>query len=544
MVVEGAPAGDPARVTPVARWCIGAIAAAAAVLVWVGTSRFGIGMESDSMAYVSVARGLGEGRGYYLYNGAPYLYYPPLYPALLALLAPLAGGVPEAARMLHALLMSAIAALTAVWISRLRVPRWGPCLAAAAVVIAVPLVDQWRLVTAELTFITLCVSSLLAMERHLLTGGTRWIVSSALLASLACLTRLPGLALLATGSALLLFASRGSWTSRIARVAMFGIAGAAPTAAWLARNVAVSGTLTGPRVAASRPLREVLLADLGVLGSWVLPQWLPPILLSLAGVMMLAAAAGLLSRLAMEARFGAATEAPDTRTLAIASASLFTLLYAALIVASQARTYLPSDPSRLLSPLYPAVVVLAAAALQEIGRMRAVVEHPRAAARIALALSIAILLWPARLTTATAQRLRRDGAGGYASERWQRSELGAWLRETAPAGRIYSNEPNALYAIAGNDSVFWLPGHGIPGTPADPDSALRTFARDSLRDVGEVHVIAFDGIFPEYSYTPEQLSHVFDLNVIARRAEGVVMRAAPRTPSPSAAPELMAEGAR
>ena len=57
---------------------------AGVMLSLLSTSRYGVGLSSDSTEYISAARGLLAGQGYVCHDGSPYTGWPPLFPTLLA----------------------------------------------------------------------------------------------------------------------------------------------------------------------------------------------------------------------------------------------------------------------------------------------------------------------------------------------------------------------------------------------------------------------------------------------------------------------------
>ena len=65
------------------------LALVGAVFVLLSTSRYGAGLSPDSVGYIGIARNLIKGAGFRSYNGNLTVKWPPLYPALLALV----GGV-------------------------------------------------------------------------------------------------------------------------------------------------------------------------------------------------------------------------------------------------------------------------------------------------------------------------------------------------------------------------------------------------------------------------------------------------------------------
>src|SRR5262249_16471739 len=78
----------------------------------------GPGLRPDSGCYLSAARGLAAGRGCIPFSGHPFVEWPPLYPALLALLARCGAEPIVAARWLNAVLFGLILFVGGSWIRR------------------------------------------------------------------------------------------------------------------------------------------------------------------------------------------------------------------------------------------------------------------------------------------------------------------------------------------------------------------------------------------------------------------------------------------
>ena len=64
------------------------------ILVFFITQPYGVGISGDSVDYIATADHLLKGLGFLDYAGEPYLFWPPLYPLLLAGLSWLTGGDP------------------------------------------------------------------------------------------------------------------------------------------------------------------------------------------------------------------------------------------------------------------------------------------------------------------------------------------------------------------------------------------------------------------------------------------------------------------
>ena len=70
------------------------LATAGAILVYLSNVNYGSALTSDSIGYIGLARNLIEGIGFLNYNGEYFVYQPPLYSMLLALIGKFIGNDP------------------------------------------------------------------------------------------------------------------------------------------------------------------------------------------------------------------------------------------------------------------------------------------------------------------------------------------------------------------------------------------------------------------------------------------------------------------
>lgn len=60
-------------------------------LVYVTTAPYGIGVSNDAIFMLSAADNIAQGNGLFQYDGAPLIFWAPLFPALVGLLGKLSG---------------------------------------------------------------------------------------------------------------------------------------------------------------------------------------------------------------------------------------------------------------------------------------------------------------------------------------------------------------------------------------------------------------------------------------------------------------------
>jgi hypothetical protein len=195
------------------------------------------GLWQDDAVYVVTARSLAEGSGYrHLEMPQQPLQtkYPPLFPALLAVVFRLWGDWPANLPALHA--VTAVSGAVFVLLAWRYVARGlgGPrtMVAAVAALSAVSpvLICLNRFLMSELPYAAMAVGAMLVLDRRLgpsppARGTWRWVVPAAALIVAAMMTRTLGLSLAPAGVAVLLWRRRWAQASALA-----GLVGAA----WLA----------------------------------------------------------------------------------------------------------------------------------------------------------------------------------------------------------------------------------------------------------------------------------------------------------------------
>ena len=323
-------------------------------------------------------------------------------------------------------------------------------------------------------------------------GGLWWIVrdlerprgpvlaGAAAAIALASLTRYAGLAAIATGALAIVLWSPLSPARRWGRAAIFAAAAGIPLLAWLVRNRAMEGTLTGKELVVHMIPGSRARQGLDSISAWLVPEIAPRALRY--SVLILAACAVLTAWRYARGRAEADLEHRCHQRLGIASRvfGLFALLYGSLVFATITLfdAQVPLD-GRLLTPLYAAAVVLA---MVGVARLSARVPRARAPARWVLVLLVGVSLTRTVVWAAGSQLDEM----GYASRLWRESALVAEVKTLRDDLRVFSNAPDALSVLTGR------PARLIP-LKADPftrrhERALRrrsgparTRPRESIR---------------------------------------------------------------
>lgn len=231
---------------------------AAGIFIW-ATGEFGIGIRSDSVAYIWSARSLAEGSGLGRPDGIgnfkPMTHWPPLYPILLAFFEIIGLDVIEGARWLGAFLFAINIFLVGWILSRMTRSFWFSLIGAAVMAMAPAIAETSLFAMTEPLYIALSLLSFILIDEYLTSRKRLWLILSALAVSLAFLSRYAGLSLVATGVILLLIQQNRSLWERVKESIQYSLISISLLVIWLIRNMFLSGSTTN-RVITYYPISE------------------------------------------------------------------------------------------------------------------------------------------------------------------------------------------------------------------------------------------------------------------------------------------------
>lgn len=446
------------------------IAVGAAAVFW-QTTRWGIGLGSDSLAYIGGARNLLAGDGYTRTTGAyeqvPITHFPPFYSLSLAAIGRLLNLDPlQAARPWHAALFLAGALLTALAFALMARRPWMAPLGAVLFAANPVFFETFAWGLSEALYLVLLLASLLTMAAYLRHRSRPILILAAALIALIYLTRYAGLALILTGLLALLVIHTGRRSDRIDLAIFLGIT-LAPIALLTLVNTLVAGSAVNRGFTWHPPaIGELRLAVRGI-WEWLLPAKflagrdpeLPPYVR--AFVLLLASLLILTGALLVRARRAARRDSAMTFLHGLSLlATLHIVIYAVLLLANwtlvDAST--PVD-HRILSPIYLSLLLL-------IGSGFALLIQSRARLLQWLALPLALLLAFIAVddTVDVARRIHAGGLG-YASSNWKVSPTIQAITEL-PSNPILTDQPDAVYLLTGRPAfIIFARTNPVTGQP-------------------------------------------------------------------------------
>ena len=349
----------------------GTLALLTTVHMLVRTSVYGAGIDVDSVFYISIAANLLAGQGFQDFVGNALHPWPPLFPLFLATVGFVAEVEPhDAARFINAAAFGLTVFATAAWLSRALGSRLLVVGATLAPATSPYLGHFASTVRTEALFVLFSLLALMQLDSFRNHRPTRTTLTSAILFSaLAATTRYAGVAVVATGTLLLLVRPGRRFVARVGLATVFGGVSLLPLAATAMRNRLLLGAWDTPRgdpelgQSAFESLRQF-----GVLARRAVapadgPEWLAPVLWASAVLLVVASVA------TAAASVGRRSSGLSRNVGPAGTLGGYCLVYTLFIVVavSAGRAWdTPGGPglsARFLIPLYVPALMIAAIAL-------------------------------------------------------------------------------------------------------------------------------------------------------------------------------------
>lgn len=447
-------------------------------LLWMSTPD-GLGVSPDSTQYLATARNLLAGIGlktiWWAGHPEPLTHFPPVYPLLIAMVGASGLDPAEAAGWIHFILLP-LNALLVSWCASFiaggstqqqEVTR---AVAFFAVALSPAFVTAHAMVWSEPLFMALLLSSLalLAKSIELFAGGanhraSQLLVAAAALTGVATVTRYAGIVLIATGTAVLMLATRDSIAARIRRVLAFGTVAVTPLMLWVAYNH-LRGLGATNRVVALHPISAAdLVVGVRTLGTFVVPYvpWTIPRIVALLGVALsVAVIAVMLTRIGSARIVGAFSSsqhrsrggefAPPSTALA-SSFVLFLAAYPTLLILSISFVDRSTAlDSRILLPMLVIAIALTIGVGARLRRLKVSADEIAWRWLYRAVTLFAVTYFSSQIggMIVWVKAARQEGIGLQAMQRTLPA-LFQRVRELPRGSQIYSNMPDAIYGVTG-----------------------------------------------------------------------------------------------
>ena len=237
------------------------------------TASFGVGISPDSISYISAARSILDGNGIKVYTGEYYIYWPPLFPVLLAAFGFFGPDPSDVSRYLNAGIFGTIIILSGIWLSKNINNKglifFGVTLFSLSPVLIGISVYAW----SEPLFILLILLWLNQITLFLNNNTLNHLVLAAIYVALATLTRYIGVITIAVSILLIITKPNIKYLDKLKSCALFTLIASLPISLWWLRTWFVSNTLTGTRTPSNESFIEAGIKALETLSGWLIPSW-------------------------------------------------------------------------------------------------------------------------------------------------------------------------------------------------------------------------------------------------------------------------------
>jgi len=482
------------------------IAAAGVGLVLVNTWHWGPGLTQDSAIYVSTARSLLAGRGFIGFDGAPLVTWPPLFPLLLAGLGRLGIEPVKGALVTNTLAYGLVVFLAGIVLARSVRDRALVAIGTTAVMVSHGFFGAAIFAWSEPLFALLL--ALLALSFGTLSGQnpTPTFLAIILLTALAPLQRYVGLAMIPASALAILACREVAAKLRIRYALLLGLVASLPIGLWFWRNLRLAGTLSGQRPGVFAAVGQSGLAISRAILKWFIPGP-TAVALDAFGVVLVVTGVAVTVWLAFSAVRRRHGRGPSQVRFALVTLAAYT---AALLtmVSGEGLTQL----ERLMAPVFfLAVLLLTTAAERAIELPGRNPKRRRPIRVLVLAVCILSLVHPVLQLAGATRHDLRFGLGGFESREWKANQVILWLKAHPLPGRILSNQPAAVYFLAGTEARM---------SPQQDDNPER------LRRTGAVakgdYLVWFRNVGRPNLMLPEELNRQFGLQMVVSTADGGV----------------------
>lgn len=511
----------PRSVRRLVRFSPYVVAFVAFVAVVLATSRFGVGLAPDSVVYANGARNLADGNGFTNLDGGPIALFAPGYAAVLALADLVGIDVFDFARYFDAAML-ALVVLLAYALARRHLHS--PVVIQAATLLvgsSAVLLEIFTKALSESAFVPVTLASVIVCEEIMWRpAGIRAEATAVVLVWAAFYLRYPGIVLAGVGAGAVLARARViGWRPAVARAGVFVAACVSAPVLWMLRNVDAVGDPLGPRYAASRSLTRNVADVAGELSVWAATDLVPGAIrvLVFGSVIVIVAVLGVLLGVR---RIHLPHDADRLAPLA-----LFVAAYVVYLVVSASLVAFRPIETRFLVPVFVPLVVLGAWLFE---KLRDALPRARSTMNMAGVVFVVVnVVWFVDSTVTFA----REGAGGYARDRWQHSAL---LRDAArldPEVLTFTNDIRAVELFLGVPMPQVVAKRKHAETEEETTS-LPDFVR-TVECAGRARLVWFEPNNRPQLYTPEDLARSLGVRPLAVHPDGVVYELLPRGEPPA-----------
>lgn len=421
-----------------------------AVLVYISTRKYGIGLSPDSVNYLAAARSLAAGQGWLDFSGEYFTLWPPLYPVIMAFFILINLEPLEAMVVLNIMIFAATIYISTKLFSRVIKSKALLILGIFAISTAPVLLENYKMAWTEPLFILLVLLFINFLIKYIKEKNWKYLLVMAIVSALVCIQRYIGVAVVLTGLFFIIFPLIKQGQKQIIKHGFVYLAIAlAPLLIWLGRNYYLTSSLAGTRMDSPFGLLINIGTYLDAVSSWLVVGWSAfspfKVLIFLSLVLVL-----ILATILLRSRYK--NIAPNRQS--IKPLVIYTIFYTLVVFILTIQGTWQYVDGRYLSPIY---VLMLCFFLVGVENLLLLIKSKKIKPRLQyLVICFVALLFMFSFikSVSLVNTWYMYGAGWYRDKNWQESSFIKSLKNYDFDGNIYSNDPRGAYFLLDQYAFF------------------------------------------------------------------------------------------
>jgi hypothetical protein len=416
------------------------------------STRWGAGINSDSIGYIELARnlsnGLGFGRLSFDGNFIPMKHWTPLFPAALSAFLLLDIDPANAARWLNAILFGANILLVGLIINKFTCSVRMAVFGSLLMMLSDSSLNIHSMALTEPLFVFFVLSGFSLLACYIEDPKPLTLISAAGAIAMASLARWAGMPFILSGTLGVLFFSKKPYRKRIIDTSVFAVVSFLPIALFMMRNLLLTGSTSDAHIYFHPVAMNHLKNMLKTFSHWsLLPEQIPLMIMILFLIML---AIGSLAFFNKKICGGNFTNEYLNKFMQLLAMSIIIYMVFIIVCISLADASIPLD-YRILIPVYVLGMIFIVCGGYQLVRPAAEQNRVIKAASIALC----VIFAGCYLIRGTQQIVYNHNEGQeYASRVWKESEIIRKVKELPRGIIIYTNGKDAVSFLAGRRALI------------------------------------------------------------------------------------------
>jgi hypothetical protein len=414
------------------------------ILIQLFSKHSGIGISPDSVTYLSASRHLLTGGGFRSFDNLPTVDFPFFYPFFLTFISFFTGLDPmQFGPVLNGILFSLLIYTAGSIMNGFhQTTGWYKRILLTCVLLSPALQEVYSLLWSETVFLILILIFIIFISTYLRYPNRKWLILSAGICALSCITRYASVFLILTGLILIIANSNESWRKRWQHSLIFGIISGSLLSVNIIRNLWLTGLATGPRPGNHAGISSIAENFGGVLCDWLLLPRNSAIAVVLTVIVILVFAFSWINR------FKNRKSGPGFEYVIAVTG----FVYCLFMIFTSALTRYEQFTNRLLSPmliplLWSISCWIPGFVAERTGRMKGVIVF------LALLLSAWFLDIQLKADYEYYDGVKDAGIPGYQEDEVTKSDIVQWLQKNKSIldknAAVFSNAGDAYYFFTG-----------------------------------------------------------------------------------------------